>query len=206
MDTDSSIGKTSTRKLTRNTKDLTDDANLIYRLCEVKARPKTIGYFLQSLGTRFSAADVGRIYKEVHGVAPPKGMLPYSPERSIGTSEKRLHASYYGKKYNELAKLGLTGAHLHLATYRYYLLEFEATVDDALLSFEQAFKIIQSIQIGDLIYAKCGQCSSHFLNVFGTPLSNHSCPVCYIFKKRMKRASQIDEEKKSELAPKVQYK
>ncbi|MFC3110204.1 FlhC family transcriptional regulator [Undibacterium arcticum] len=178
------------RKLSKNTLATTEGVNLIYQLCEVKARAKTIAYLMRSTDSSFTPADIGRIYKDIHGESPSKGMMPVSPERAIGSSEKRFHASYYGKKYKRLSELGLIGARLHLATYQHYLLDFECTVDDALLSFDLGFKIIQSIQIGELVYATCRDCRSHFLNVMGSPLSNHACPLCAIFKKRQRKVEK----------------
>jgi hypothetical protein len=189
-----SSNQTSRRKVMRHTMSLTQDARLIYELCEVKARPKTILHFIKFMDTPFSQGDIGRMYKEVHGEAPPRGMATHSVERSIGTAERRLHASYYGKKFAEIAKLGLTGARLHLRAYYFYLYEFEVNVDNAILSFEQAFQIIQGIQRADLEYTRCREkdCASHFLKVFGKYVSHNACPVCNLFRKRAKNAPDAE--------------
>ncbi|MFD2274212.1 hypothetical protein ACFS07_32940 [Undibacterium arcticum] len=43
---------------------------------------------MRSTDSSFTPADIGRIYKDIHGESPSKGMMPVSPERAIGSSEK----------------------------------------------------------------------------------------------------------------------
>jgi hypothetical protein len=193
MESDEVCGR---RKLIANTFNVAEDLQMVRQLCEVQARPKTTSYLLWDISSRFSQAEIGRIYRGVNGEPAPKGQLPASTNRLLRTAEHRLHASYIVAKFKKFAVMGYTGPTMYLKLYHAYLRDHEyESLNNALLNFEQMFAILKEFKLGNLVIHKCREGAHLFVHNVGRPISKHTCPVCSLLRSRAPSEAQTKKKK-----------
>lgn len=71
--------------------------------------------------TQLSRGRLVKLYKELRGISPPKGMLPFSADWFM-TWEQNIHSSMFYNAYSFLLKSGqCTGVEAVIKAYRLYL-------------------------------------------------------------------------------------
>jgi len=79
-----------------------------------------------------------KIYKEVRGVSPPKGMLPFSTDWFM-TWQPNVHSSLFMNLHRYFAGAGVHGLDAILKAYHLYLDHIETSVIEPALSLTRAW-------------------------------------------------------------------
>ncbi|MEK7768894.1 MAG: flagellar transcriptional regulator FlhC [Pseudomonadota bacterium] len=121
-----------------------------------------------------------KLYKEITGVSPPKGMLPFS-EDWFTSWQPNMHSSLFINIYNYLAAhADVRGIDAVIKGYKLYLEHIEASQLERVLSLTRAWTLVRFIDSRILCLAPCNKCAGDFV-VHALELhSNHVCGLCNI--------------------------
>lgn len=143
----------------------------------------TLGARLQVLEaeTNLSHDRLDRLYREIRGCSPPKGMLPFSVDWFM-TWLPNIHSSLF---YNVYAFLGENtsskGVRAVIDAYRIYLenagLEGEPGTEPV-LSFTRAWMLVRFFDSGMLQLSACRQCGGRFIAHAHDPQADFICAIC----------------------------
>jgi flagellar transcriptional activator FlhC len=130
--------------------------------------------------TALSRERLLRLYKEVQGKSPPKGMLPFSTDWFL-TWQPNIHASLFIGIYRYLIKqCGLERIDALVRAYRLYLEHVEAFKMEQVLSLTRAWILVRYFDGGMLCTTECGKCGGHFV-VHSQDLHGHFlCGLCNV--------------------------
>lgn len=118
-----------------------------------------------------------RLYKELKGVSPPKGMLPFSVDWFM-TWLPNIHASVFYNIHRLLeTKTPARDVQALMGAYRLYL-EHVDTDQEPMLSFSRAWTLVRFFEAGMLELAPCTQCGGHFVVRAHEPTNNFVCAIC----------------------------
>ena len=114
--------------------------------------------------TTLSRERLIRLYKELQGVSPPKGMLPFSTDWYL-TWNPNIHASLFILIKKQLeANSDLTGISAISKAYKIYLeLIPPEPGQEPVLSFTRAWTLVRFLSNAMLSSANCKQCGGEFL-------------------------------------------
>jgi flagellar transcriptional activator FlhC len=113
--------------------------------------------------TTLSRERLLRLYKEIKGVSPPKGMLPFSTDWFI-TWQPNVHSSLFLEIHRYLTDH--TEARGILATVKSYRLYLEHVAQQGLepaLSFTRAWTLLRYLDSKLLTTVRCTRCRGHFV-------------------------------------------
>lgn len=129
--------------------------------------------------TSLSRAKLLRLYKEVRGMSPPKGMLPFSTDWFISWLPN-IHASLFYNYYQRL--LVDAGADRVTALINAYKLYREQTRlkanEDPVLALTRAWTLVRFVESDQLELAECQACSGNFIMHAHTPKHDYVCGIC----------------------------
>lgn len=122
-----------------------------------------------------------RLYKEVRGEAPAKGMLPYSTDW-FATWKPNIHSSLFLSFYNRIKDLrGITYSRALATAYRLYseqVLLNNHDDDGLVLTFTRAWMLTRFIESNQLETCLCTSCQLHFITLTYTLTDNFVCGLC----------------------------
>jgi len=129
--------------------------------------------------TTLSRDRLLKLYKEVRGVSPPKGMLPFSADWFL-TWRPNIHSSLFHSIFRNVRPLvGETGARATLRalieSYRLYLQTVDAHGEEAVLSFTRAWTLPRFFDAGVLHLNTCTRCGGRFI---GHACNDFTCGLC----------------------------
>jgi flagellar transcriptional activator FlhC len=157
-------------------RSVVDDAREVARaraLIELDARLQVL-----EAETSLSRERLLRLYKELRGHSPPKGMLPFSTDWFV-TWMPNIHASLFMAIHKHLAattKLDRVDALIR--AYRIYLEHCATNELDPALSMTRAWRLLRFVEAGMLKHATCRRCTGSFV-VRDTDLTRHYvCGCC----------------------------
>ena len=142
-----------------------------------EARQIQLATELISLGARLQVLEMNtdlsrerlvKLYKEIRGVSPPKGMLPYSEDWFMSW-QPNMHSSLFINIYNFLIK-----------SYRLYIEHINVHHLEKVLSLTRAWTLIRFVDSGVLCIAPCVSCRGNFVVHSLEIHSNHVCGLCNI--------------------------
>jgi flagellar transcriptional activator FlhC len=143
----------------------------------------TLGARLQLLEsqTTLSRERLIKLYKELKGVSPPKGMLPFSTDWFL-TWQPNIHSSMFLNIYNFMREhTDVNGITAVIKAYQLYLDE-TGTEDPeaAVLSLTRAWTLVRFVESKMLKLQACSCCGGHFVvNVYD--LNQHfACSLCHV--------------------------
>jgi flagellar transcriptional activator FlhC len=142
-------------------KSVIDDAREVARareLIELDARLQVL-----ESETSLSRERLLRLYKELRGKSPPKGMLPFSTDWFV-TWMPNIHASLFMAIYRQMrdvAKAERVDALVR--AYRLYLEQCGSHAMEPVLSLTRAWRLIKFFEAGMLKYATCRRCAGEFV-------------------------------------------
>ncbi|HQU98746.1 MAG TPA: flagellar transcriptional regulator FlhC [Nitrosomonas sp.] len=142
----------------------------------------TLGARLQVLemNTNLSRERLVKLYKEIRGVSPPKGMLPYSEDWFMSW-QPNMHSSLFINIYNYvITNTGETGIEALIKSYRLYMEHIKVNEQDKVLSLTRAWTLIRFIDSGVLCIAPCVSCHGKYVVHSLEIHSNHVCGLCNI--------------------------
>jgi flagellar transcriptional activator FlhC len=129
--------------------------------------------------TSLSRERLLRLYKEVKGVSPSKGMLPYSTDWFMSWLPN-IHSSMFMDIYQFLIRnTGISGLQALIKSYKLYLEQAgESNDEEPVLSITRAWFMLRFFDAKLLQLTGCKECGGHFV-VHADELCNHySCGIC----------------------------
>ena len=157
-------------------KSVVDDAREVRRATELIE----LGARLQVLEseTRLSRERLLRLYKELRGKSPPKGMLPFSTDWFV-TWMPNIHASLYMAIHQNLEKtIALEPVEAIVKAYRLYQEHCELNGMEPALTVTRAWRLVRFIDAGMLRRVPCTRCHGPFV-VRDLDLTRHYvCGLC----------------------------
>ena len=143
----------------------------------------TLGARLQLLESEVSLSRerLIKLYKELKGVSPPKGMLPFSTDWFL-TWQPNIHSSLFINIYNFLVEhAGATGVQAVMKAYKLYLEQMPAAPgEEPLLSLTRAWTLVRFFQSDMLNLACCDKCKGKYVVDTLDLNSGYVCGLCHM--------------------------
>ncbi len=152
-----------------------------------EAREINFAIDLIKLGARlqFLEAETGlsrdrliKLYKEIKGASPPKGLLPFSTDWFM-TWLSNIHSSMFYNIYRFMVTHGgcsrLSGL---TKSYRLYLEQVERQGGEPELDFTRAWTLVRFFDSDMLQLSTCTRCTGQFVAHAHDPQSNYVCVLC----------------------------
>lgn len=145
--------------------------------------------------TTLSRERLLRLYKEINGESPPKGMLPFSTDWFL-TWQPNIHASLFLGSYRHLTgHCKLERAEALVRAYRLYLEQTKAFHLEDKLSITRAWILVRYVDSGMLGTTPCSQCGGHFVTHRDDLNEGFVCGLCNVPSRAGKtRAAKADAE------------
>jgi len=148
------------------------DVQLAVTLIELGARLQ----FIES-EVSISRERLLRLYREVQGGSPPKGLLPFSVDWYLAWMAN-IHASMFYNVYLAMAGSGAARLDALIKAFRMYLQQVQAHGDAALLDFTRAATLVKFFDGGMLQLTECTRCTGHFVARAHEPQAGYVCVLC----------------------------
>jgi flagellar transcriptional activator FlhC len=130
--------------------------------------------------TGLSRERLLRLYKEVRGESPPKGMLPFSTDWFMSW-QQNIHASLYLGFYDFLREnAGMDGLDAILSAFRMYLDHCEQHQLDVVLSLTRAWTLNRFFEAKMLQRTTCTCCGGRFVAHAFDPTHDYVCGLCHM--------------------------
>ena len=155
-----------------------DDAREVRRATELVE----LGARLQVLETetKLSRERLLRLYKEIKGKSPPKGLLPFSIDWFV-TWSPNIHASLFMSIYDNLIKSSeLDDVDAMIKAYRLYLEHCTAHDMEAELSMTRAWRLVKFVDCGMLRRTPCTKCGMRFVMRSDELANRFVCGICHV--------------------------
>jgi len=129
--------------------------------------------------TSLSRERLLRLYKEVKGESPSKGMLPYSTDWFIGW-QPNIHSSLFIGVYQFLVKnAGIEGVQALITAYHLYLDQVQGIEgSEVVLSLTRAWFLVRFFNAGMMQLACCRECGGRFVTHANELNTNYVCGIC----------------------------
>lgn len=151
------------------------DIRLAIELIELGARLQ-----LLEAETKLSRERLLKLYKEVKGESPPKGMLPFSTDWFM-TWQPNIHASLFMGYYRFFERnTQLRGLELIISAYRMYLGQIKWGGMEAVLSLTRAWTMVRFFEADMLQMVTCEDCGGHFVAHAHDPKKGYACGLCHM--------------------------
>lgn len=152
-----------------------EDIRLAVEMVQLGARMQML-----EAETQLSRERLLKIYKEVRGVSPPKGMLPFSTDWFM-TWQPNVHASLFmGLLEFMRNQAGLPALPAIIKAYRLYLEHMQAEGMDPVLSLTRAWTLVRFVEADLLHRASCTCCGGRFVAHAYDPNHDYVCGLCNI--------------------------
>jgi flagellar transcriptional activator FlhC len=162
-----------------NKKSVVNEAHEIQLAIELVS----LGARLQLLEseTSLSRERLLKIYKELKGVSPPKGMLPFSTDWFV-TWQPNIHSSLFMNIHKYLREnAGVTGIEATVKAYRLYLEQVIVPVgEEPVLSLTRAWTLVRFFEGKMLTFAKCNKCAGQFVAHTLDLHDHYACGLCHV--------------------------
>jgi flagellar transcriptional activator FlhC len=163
---------------TTSSKSLADDASQVLRavkLIQLGARMQV----LESEFPKLSRDRLIRLYREVKGASPPKGMLPFSADWYL-TWAPNIHASMFANVYAFLEEnsAGLDRVDLLTRAYALYAEHFEMQGEQPQMDLTRAWTFVRFKEAGMLRLAGCKRCRGKFVAHAHDITHDMVCGIC----------------------------
>lgn len=158
------------------TKSLVKEADEIQLAVEMVS----LGARMQMLEaeTSLSRERLLKIYKEVRGMSPPKGMLPFSTDWFMAW-QPNVHASLFMALFRYFEQhTGLNALPAILKAYHLYLDHIEAQDLEPVLSLTRAWTLVRFFDAHMLEQVRCTQCGGDFIGHAYDPQADYVCGLC----------------------------
>lgn len=130
--------------------------------------------------TSLSRERLLRLYKEVKGESPSKGMLPYSTDWFLSW-QANIHSSLFMDIHHFLIKnAGVEGVRALITAYRLYLDQIQGIEGgEAVLSITRAWFLLRFFKAGMLQLVPCSQCGGQFVSHVDDLHNGYVCGICH---------------------------
>ncbi len=128
--------------------------------------------------TALSRERLLKLYKEIKGNSPSKGMLPYSTDWFMCWAPN-IHSSLFMGIYQFLnSNAALTGVEALIKSYRLYLEQLGLSGDEPILSITRAWFLVRFFDAKMLQMTECTECGGHFVGHAHDLCSDYVCGIC----------------------------
>ena len=142
-----------------------------------------LGARLQLLETEVSLSRerLLKLYKELKGVSPPKGMLPFSTDWFL-TWQPNIHSSLFINIHNFLVEhAGASGIEAVMKAYKLYLEQMPPEPgEEPLLSLTRAWTLVRFFQSNMLVLKPCQKCQGKFIVNTLDLNADYLCGLCHM--------------------------
>ncbi len=129
--------------------------------------------------TDLSRGRLLKLYKEVRGDSPPKGMLPFSADWFI-TWLPNIHASLFYNIYAKLLSvLEFDRVTALVKSYRLYVEQMTLDEIEPVLSLTRAWTMVRFFENDILDVRTCHSCKCKFVVHAHEPEANFHCGICH---------------------------
>lgn len=131
--------------------------------------------------TTLSRERLIKLYKELKGVSPPKGMLPFSTDWFL-TWQPNIHSSIFLNIYNFLVEYAdVSGIEAIIKAYKLYLQQVkDESNEEPVLSLTRAWTLIRFVESKMLKLEECSCCHGHFVVNAYDLNQNFTCSLCHV--------------------------
>jgi flagellar transcriptional activator FlhC len=130
--------------------------------------------------TTLSRERLLRLYKEVRGVSPPKGMLPFSTDWFMSWMPN-IHASIFINIHRYLvAHTPVRGIRAVLSAYKLYAEHVEIHGLEQVLSFTRAWSLVRFFEAKLLDTASCKSCRGRYVLHTMDLHNDYVCGLCNV--------------------------
>lgn len=153
----------------------------------LEAKEITLAIELIELGARLQLLEAEtnlsrdrliKLYKELKGVSPPKGMLPFSTDWFM-TWLPNIHSSLFYNTYRFMVDHGNCNTiQAVVKSYRLYLEHVELQGGEAVLGLTRAWTLVRFFDSGMLQMTPCSRCGGHFVAHAHDPKNGVVCGLC----------------------------
>ena len=164
-----------------------------------------LGARLQLLETETSLSRerLLKLYKEIKGVSPAKGMLPFSTDWFI-TWQPNIHSSLFINIHKYLLEhAGISGVEAVMKAYKLYLEQVGVEPgSEPVLSLTRAWTLVRFFESKMLTTACCNKCGGDFV-VHNLDLhTDYTCGLCHMPSRagKTKKAKEIATAAQAELS------
>ena len=128
--------------------------------------------------TAVSRERLIKLYKEVKGESPAKGMLPYSTDWFMSWLPN-IHSSLFMDIHNFLiSHTTLSGIDALIKSYRLYLEQIEISQGEPVLSITRAWFLVRFFDAKMLQLTECKECGGHFVVHTNELYKDYICGIC----------------------------
>ncbi|MFO7189742.1 MAG: flagellar transcriptional regulator FlhC [Pseudomonadota bacterium] len=165
------------------------DIQLAKELIELGARLQVL-----EAETRLSREKLLRLYKEIQGKSPPKGMLPFSTDWFM-TWQPNIHASLFMSIYRYIDKsMELEQIEVVLKAYRLYREHIKAHGMEEVLSITRAWRLVKFFDAGMLTTTACRGCGGQFVVHTFELTDDYVCGLCNVPSRAGKTKRRLQEQ------------
>lgn len=133
--------------------------------------------------TSLSYDRLSRLYREIRGCSPPKGMLPFSIDWFM-TWLPNIHSSVFYSIYRYInTHTPAKGARALVEAYALYAEQAESGLgtppgEEPIMSFTRAWMLIRFFDSGQLQLSHCERCKGGFVAHAHDPQQGFVCAIC----------------------------
>ena len=128
--------------------------------------------------TKLSRERLLKLYKEVRGVSPPKGMLPFSTDWFM-TWQPNVHSSLFMSFYRFMkTEAGLCDLDSILKGFRLYIDHIDAEDMEEVLSLTRAWTLVRFFEADLLHQATCTSCGGTYVAHAYDPMHEYVWGLC----------------------------
>ncbi len=140
--------------------------------------------------TKLSRRRLLKLYKEIKGCSPPKGMLPFSIDWYMSW-EQNIHSSIFYNIYRCLQKKESgTPVELMLKGYRLYLENSRHSNEKKpVLGLTRAWTLLRFVDCGMITHKECYCCGGSFITTQDNSTGEYACCLCFPPSRAVKRVS-----------------
>ncbi|OCG21340.1 MULTISPECIES: flagellar transcriptional regulator FlhC [unclassified Gilliamella] len=152
-----------------------------YKETELAIKLISLGGRIQMLEseTNLSRNKLIKLYKEIQGCPPPKGLLPFSTSWFM-TWEPNIHASIFYNAYAFLVKNGQNSSiQTILNAYQLYLEQCQVShKDEPVLGLTRAWILVKFVERNVMQQSCCTACRGLFITHAYHPQNTFTCSLC----------------------------
>jgi len=144
--------------------------------------------------TGLSRERLLKLYKEIRGESPPKGMLPFSTDWFIPW-QQNVHASLFMSLRGFVCRnTGLSGLEATLQAFRMYREQVAAMQLESVLSLTRAWTLVRFFDAKMLQQTRCTCCGGEYVAHAYDPSHAYVCGLCHVPARAGKGKKTVREE------------
>ena len=128
--------------------------------------------------TSLSRDRLIKLYKEIKGASPPKGLLPFSTDWFM-TWMSNIHSSMFYNIYRFMVTHGgCTRITALIKSYQLYLEQVQQQGGEPVLDFTRAWTLVRFFDSDMLQLSTCTRCTGLFVAHAHDPQGSYGCVLC----------------------------